>query len=81
MRYIIKYNDEVITMQYTDEQQAVINAVRDFNNIRVFALAGTGKTTTLKAITKEYPELKFLYLAFNRSICRKPKTNLQTIQK
>ena len=61
-------------MQYTDEQQAVINAVRDFNNIRVFALAGTGKTTTLKAITKEYPELKFLYLAFNRSIVNEAKS-------
>lgn len=34
----------------------------------VMALAGTGKTTTLVEYARRRPNLKFIYLTFNRSI-------------
>lgn len=57
----------------TYEQRAVVDALRRSNRIKVFALAGTGKTTTLRAIAKKFPHLKMLYLAFNRAIAEKAK--------
>lgn len=52
----------------TDEQQAVIAALPHHKHIKVYALAGTGKTTTLKAIAEAYPKNRMLYLAFNKAI-------------
>lgn len=51
---------------FTDEQRAII----DFEGPRlvVKAFAGTGKTFTMLHFTLARPHLKFLYLAFNRSV-------------
>lgn len=53
-------------MKLTQEQQAIIESS---GNIRINAVAGSGKTTTLIAYAKSRPaESSILYLAFNRSV-------------
>ena len=52
-------------MNLTIEQQNIINAVQQGSNIQVQALAGTGKSTTLREIATALPTKKFLVLCFN----------------
>lgn len=52
----------------TAQQQAIIDAFRERMNIVVQALAGTGKTTTLQLLAALFPQLRFAYVAFNKSI-------------
>lgn len=53
----------------TDEQAAIIAACASGDNVKVEALAGTGKTTTLQ-LASEAMTGKGLYLAFNKSVQR-----------
>lgn len=59
-----------MSQRLTEEQQAVIDALATQDRITVQAFAGTGKTTTLEALARAYPERRMLYLAFNRSVAR-----------
>jgi superfamily I DNA/RNA helicase len=52
-------------MIYTNEQLAIINSKGD---IKINAVAGAGKTTTLVGYAKERPDAKILYLAFNKTV-------------
>ncbi|MEP7141360.1 MAG: UvrD-helicase domain-containing protein [Ferruginibacter sp.] len=53
-------------MELTQEQYAIINSTGD---IKINAVAGSGKTTTIIEYAKARPrESKILYLAFNRSV-------------
>lgn len=54
----------------TPEQQAILDAYNqaDKPTLVVEALAGTGKTTTLKAIARQQPSRTGVYIAFNKSI-------------
>ncbi|MFW5872211.1 MAG: UvrD-helicase domain-containing protein [bacterium] len=52
----------------TEEQREIIQSLPDYAFIKVNAFAGTGKTSTLQLLTNKYPEMKFLYLAYNKSI-------------
>jgi F-box protein, helicase, 18 len=53
-------------MNLTDEQIAIINSS---GNIKINAVAGSGKTTTMLEYAKARPsDSKILYLAFNRSV-------------
>ncbi len=53
-------------MKLTDEQQAILATN---GNIRINAVAGSGKTTTLVAYAKSrHPNMRILYLAFNKSV-------------
>ena len=53
-------------MQLTPEQLAIINS---FGNIKINAVAGSGKTTTIIEYAKARPKnSKILYLAFNKSV-------------
>ncbi|MGW8387111.1 UvrD-helicase domain-containing protein [Streptomyces albidoflavus] len=53
----------------TDEQRVIIEgAARRGLDMRVMALAGTGKSTTLKMLSQRMPDKRILYLAFNRSV-------------
>jgi len=54
--------------ELTSEQKQIIEAVNQYSKIKINAFAGTGKTTTLRAITEAYRDRKFIYLAFNRAI-------------
>jgi len=52
----------------TDEQIAIIEGAKHDTDIAVEALAGTGKTTTLKLLADSKVGLTGTYVAFNRSI-------------
>lgn len=56
----------------TEQQQAIIDAVNTGQDVAVRALAGTGKTSTLKMIArrlfKSDPNKRIVYVAFNKSI-------------
>lgn len=52
----------------TEEQLAIIKALPIESLIKVNAFAGTGKTSMLQMLTNFYPEKKFLYLAYNKSM-------------
>ena len=51
--------------QYTDEQKEIIFSEGD---IKINAVAGAGKTTTLVGYAKEREDQKILYLGFNRTV-------------
>ena len=53
-------------MKLTKEQECIIEGINGNANIKAFA--GTGKTSTLIEVTKERPDKKFLYIAFNKSV-------------
>ena len=58
----------------TEEQSLIHEAVaRRRLNLAVMALAGTGKSTTLKQLARRMPDLSILYLAFNTSVSDKAK--------
>jgi superfamily I DNA/RNA helicase len=52
----------------TEEQRAIIDAVSSGHSLKVAALAGTGKTSTLQLIASTYPERRGLYLAYNKAL-------------
>ena len=53
-------------MNLTSEQQSIISSTGD---IKINAVAGSGKTTTLIEYARTRPlRSKILYLAFNRSV-------------
>lgn len=52
-------------MKLTQEQAAIINSKGD---IRIIAVAGAGKTTTLIEYARARPDKRILYLAFNKTV-------------
>lgn len=52
-------------MKLTNEQTSIVASQ---GNIKINAVAGSGKTTTLLAYAQAHPQDKILYLAFNRSV-------------
>ena len=57
-----------MTINATLEQQAIMDAVANGETIKVAALAGTGKTSTLVMIANAYPHRKGLYLSYNKAM-------------
>ncbi|XP_046878395.1 F-box DNA helicase 1 isoform X2 [Hypomesus transpacificus] len=56
-------------VQVTQEQQQVLNHdIQAHHVVKIVAFAGTGKTTTLVHYTQQRPLLRFLYVAFNKSV-------------
>jgi len=56
-------------IQITNEQKEIINAdLSPGETLKIMAFAGTGKTTTLVEYTKKRPGMRFLYIAFNKSV-------------
>ena len=55
--------------QLTPEQSEIVRTdLKPGEILKIIAFAGTGKTTTLFEYTKERPKLRFLYVAFNKSV-------------
>jgi len=42
-------------MKLTDEQSLILSSLKKLDEVKIFAFAGTGKTTTLKAIAEANP--------------------------
>lgn len=61
------------THKPTDEQQAVIDAYTSGNNLVVEAVAGAGKTTTLKMAAAATPDRGCLYVAYNKDLAKDAK--------
>jgi DNA helicase II / ATP-dependent DNA helicase PcrA len=56
-----------MTHTHTDEQHAILHDAKHTSaNLMISALAGTGKTSTLEAITTVLPPQPVLYLVFNK---------------
>ena len=55
-------------MKPTQQQNDILEAVKQYRSIKINAFAGTGKTSTLQLIANQYKTKKILYLAFNSSI-------------
>jgi F-box protein 18 (helicase) len=56
-------------MQLTEEQQAIVACdLQPGQTLKIMAFAGTGKTSTLVAYAQARPRLRFLYVAFNKSV-------------
>ena len=56
-------------IKITSEQKEIINAdLLPGDTLKIMAFAGTGKTTTLVEYTKKRPKMRFLYIAFNKSV-------------
>lgn len=64
-------------MNYTDEQLEIFNTCVNklqYNEIAsITAPAGSGKTFTLVELAKQMPDLKILYLAYNKAIADESK--------
>ena len=52
----------------TEEQAAILDAFASDKRFAIEALAGSGKTTTLKMVAKANPGTKMTYVAFNKAI-------------
>ncbi|GAA6227752.1 F-box DNA helicase 1 [Lates japonicus] len=56
-------------IQLTSEQQRVLSHdIQEDHVVKIIAFAGTGKTTTLVKYAEQRPHLRFLYVAFNKSV-------------
>ena len=52
----------------SEEQQIILNYIKEGYNIKVDAVAGSGKSTTVLSIAKENPDKKVLQLTYNSSL-------------
>ena len=62
-------------MRLTDEQREVVESSE--SSLAITAYAGTGKTSTLKAIAAARPRERILYLAFNKALAEDSKASFQ----
>ena len=64
----------------TTEQRRIISAIMTGKSVIVRALAGTGKTSTLKLAAKrllnEQPDKKIVYVAFNKTVQEEANTKM-----
>ncbi|NWV82884.1 FBH1 helicase, partial [Dasyornis broadbenti] len=61
-------------VKLTHEQQRILNhKIEPGQTVKIMAFAGTGKTSTLVKYAEKFPDLKFLYVAFNKAVVEKGK--------
>ncbi|XP_051631408.1 F-box DNA helicase 1 isoform X3 [Manacus candei] len=59
-------------IKLTHEQQRILNhRIEPGQIVKIMAFAGTGKTSTLAKYAEKFPELNFLYVAFNKAVVEK----------
>lgn len=63
-------------MLLTDEQQQVVETE---GNLKINAVAGSGKTTTILEYAKRRANQPILYIAFNKSVKQEAETKLQQL--
>ncbi|XP_051911185.1 F-box DNA helicase 1 [Hippocampus zosterae] len=62
-------NDRASRMNMTSEQLHILSHdIQQDHVVKIVAFAGTGKTTTLIKYAEQKPHLRFLYVAFNKSV-------------
>ncbi|MCT7649202.1 DEAD/DEAH box helicase family protein [Aliarcobacter butzleri] len=68
-------------MVLSEQQKEIIEKSKQLiknQKLKINAFAGTGKTTTLKAITEQISNQRFLYLAFNNDIVKEAKKSFKS---
>ncbi|KAJ8302398.1 hypothetical protein KUTeg_021385 [Tegillarca granosa] len=71
---LYKYSKQSTTMKLTHEQKRIIaHNPSPGEIIKIVAFAGTGKTTTLVRYTQLRPNMQFLLVVYNRSVCEYAK--------
>ncbi|XP_061172285.1 F-box DNA helicase 1-like [Saccostrea echinata] len=72
---IMTYSRADTVVKLTHEQLRIVNHnVLPGEVIKIMAFAGTGKTSTLVRYTQLRPNIKFLLVVYNRSVCDHAKT-------
>ena len=66
-------------MQPTDEQSEIVDIAKCGESGVVEALAGTGKSTTLRMISMEMAARRGLLVVFNRSVADEAKAKVNEI--
>ena len=61
----------------SDEQQYILNTVKEGHNVMVDAVAGTGKTTLILSIARELSDKKILQLTYNSSLRKDVKETVE----
>ncbi|HUN38449.1 MAG TPA: UvrD-helicase domain-containing protein [Trebonia sp.] len=56
-----------MSMVLNSEQRAIVKASKTARTMRVVALAGTGKTSTLAEVAEANPYVQYLYVAYNKA--------------
>ncbi|KAJ3612404.1 hypothetical protein NHX12_020680, partial [Muraenolepis orangiensis] len=65
----VKISSSERRYQATHEQQQILSHdIQPDHMVKIVAFAGTGKTSTLVRFAEERPHLRFLYVAFNKSV-------------
>jgi hypothetical protein len=62
----------------TDEQAAIVEAGLSGADLAIEALAGTGKTSTLRMLSAAVPHMKGQYIAFNKAIVTDARASFPT---
>lgn len=65
-------------MKATQEQLAIVNASRSFDDMTINACAGSGKSTSLRQIAQARPEANALLFCFNKSIQLQAQSSMPT---
>ena len=65
--------------QPSQEQQEIIDYVKDDFNIRVEAVAGSGKSTTVLSLANQCPNKEILQLTYNSSLRLEIKEKVETL--
>ena len=61
----------------SEEQQCILDTVKEGHNVMVDAVAGTGKTTLILSIAREMPDTKILQLTYNASLRKDVKETVE----
>ncbi len=65
--------------QPSQEQQQIIDYIKDDYNIRVEAVAGSGKSTTVLSLANQCPSKEILQLTYNSSLRLEIKEKVETL--
>lgn len=57
-----------VSLSPTPEQEAALGAFLSGEDLKLLAVAGSGKTTTLRLMAEAAPRKRLLYVAFNRAV-------------
>ncbi len=64
----------------SEEQQHIIDSVKNGNNVIVHAVAGSGKSTTVLSLAKQMPEKRILQLTYNSSLRHEIKAKVAELK-
>ena len=61
----------------SDEQEHILQEIKNGKNVMVDAVAGTGKTTLILAVAKALPDTQIMQMTYNSSLRLDVKTKIQ----